>query len=372
MVLKEQVVDISCTLDVALAVGKGGSLFSWRTNTHPTDAEWQPAGANLPAVLLGRAVGSLEEARVPGLVQGSLAGKFVTSASAGRNHSTVVTEEGHVHTFGYSNALGHGEGVFEVPEPRVVEALRDAVIITAASAGDTHSLLLTEGGRVYSCGFGRFGALGHGNKDDVSVPQEIESIADFRVEFITTGTDSSFFLTEYGGVQSCGNNQFGNLGHPQAGAGRHRFCTVPAAVVAPPGVAFTRVVAGRSSRLLIDMTGAAWVCGGVVGTAGGGTLGPWDLEALLAGERAAAVELGAPVLLPGLAGGHGAVVGAAISDVNDDSEVALVLFADGTVVGCGQDRMGHGRAPRGRLPGADIPKVPFVTVKPMVLDSLHR
>ena len=125
---------------------------------------------------------------------------------------------------------------------------------------------------------------------------------------------------------------------------------MPAAVVAQPGVVFTRVVAGYNSTLLIDTTGAVWVCG------------------TGAFKAAVGAHVDTPTPLPGLAGGHGAVVGAAIS--GDGFEAALVLFSDGTVVGCGHDRDFWGVL--GRLPGAAVPEDPNETVAPTPLPALHR
>jgi alpha-tubulin suppressor-like RCC1 family protein len=99
---------------VALAVGKDGGLFSWSPNLpEPEEQHWEAQWLQWQAIKLGRPVDSVADARVPGLVEGSLLNRIVMSASAGYMHSTVVTEEGLMHTFGRGEqgGLGHGAEV---------------------------------------------------------------------------------------------------------------------------------------------------------------------------------------------------------------------------------------------------------------------
>ena len=56
--------------------------------------------------------------------------------------------------------------------PKLIEAL-SGVRVCAVSAGSDHTLFLTEGGRVYSCGSGGSGKLGHGNTELLDVPKAI-------------------------------------------------------------------------------------------------------------------------------------------------------------------------------------------------------
>ena len=47
---------------------------------------------------------------------------------------------------------------------------------TLEQARHAHSLFLTEDGKVYSCGLGDYGQLGHGNQEDQDVPKLIEAL----------------------------------------------------------------------------------------------------------------------------------------------------------------------------------------------------
>ena len=107
----------------------------------------------------------------------ALAGQKVVGAAAGYEHTVVWTEGGEVYTFGYGGwgRLGHGGEEHELV-PRVVEAVAGKKVV-GASAGVDHTVLWTEGGEVYTFGDGGYGELGHGGKGDELVPRVVEALA---------------------------------------------------------------------------------------------------------------------------------------------------------------------------------------------------
>src|SRR5690606_22144515 len=83
-------------------------------------------------------------------------------------YSFVLTEDGEVYSFGKSlyGILGHGNTNIQLT-PKKIEKFRDGATelsgaqlpkVTAVSAGQSHALLLTETGDVYSMGRGWSGA----------------------------------------------------------------------------------------------------------------------------------------------------------------------------------------------------------------------
>eukprot|EP00947_MAST-08B_sp_MAST-8B-sp1_P005310 g5310.t1 len=112
---------------------------------------------------------------------------------------------------GGSGQLGHGNTEIQFV-PKLIEAL-SGVRVSAVSAGYEHSLFLTEDGKVYSCGHGGFGKLGHGNRECQLVPKLIEALSGVRVCGVSTGEDHNLFVTEDGKVYSCGRGCYGTLGH---------------------------------------------------------------------------------------------------------------------------------------------------------------
>ena len=93
----------------------------------------------------------------------------VASVSAGNHHSLVLTDDGAVLSFGYGlHFLGHGDEVDQytsIVTPKVISELQ-GIRVVAVATGYYHSLVLTAAGEVFSFGYGRHGALGHGDVED--------------------------------------------------------------------------------------------------------------------------------------------------------------------------------------------------------------
>ncbi len=133
--------------------------------------------------------------------------------AVGSDYILALTETRAVLSFGKGGHghLGHGDK-FDQLEPKVIEALRD-VRVVAIAAGDSHSMVLTDEGKVLSFGKGLIGELGHGDQEDQLVPKVIEALGDRRVAAIAAGRFHSMVLTDKGAVLSFGKGKFGRLGH---------------------------------------------------------------------------------------------------------------------------------------------------------------
>jgi len=131
------------------------------------------------------------------------------AVSAGYDHSFVILANGDIYSFGANNAgqLGLGNTVHPITSPQKVSGISNVVAI---AAGAWHSLFLTSGGDVYSCGWGLGGALGHGNTSNQSSPKKITALSD--VAAIAAGDQHSLALLKNGDVYSFGRNPYGQLG----------------------------------------------------------------------------------------------------------------------------------------------------------------
>eukprot|EP00947_MAST-08B_sp_MAST-8B-sp1_P002200 g2200.t1 len=156
--------------------------------------------------------GNDEDQDVPKLIE-ALSGVRVCAVSAGGWHSLFLTEDGKAYSCGHGGLgqLGHGNQEHQ-DVPKLIEAL-SGVRVCAVSAGHRHSLFLTEDGKAYSCGHGQSGRLGHGNQERQLVPKLIEALSGVRVCAVSAGGDHSLFLTEDGKTYSCGYGRYGMLGH---------------------------------------------------------------------------------------------------------------------------------------------------------------
>ncbi|XP_076086369.1 regulator of chromosome condensation-like [Mytilus galloprovincialis] len=93
-----------------------------------------------------------------------------TKIQAGQHHTMLLDEEGKVYTIGRAEygRLGLGEKSGEMKEPTLVTKLSDKIIDIAA--GQSVSLALTADGTVYGWGMGTSRQLGTGDEEDVWEP----------------------------------------------------------------------------------------------------------------------------------------------------------------------------------------------------------
>lgn len=78
--------------------------------------------------------------------------------------------------------------------------------------GGKHSLILTNKGHIYACGFGSQGQLGLGQTDNKYEPVLVQSMLSKPVKMVAAGANHSLCLTQRGDVFSCGLNAKGQLG----------------------------------------------------------------------------------------------------------------------------------------------------------------
>lgn len=131
----------------------------------------------------------------PRLVE-SLLGKKPRQVSCGGFHTAVVTDDGHLYTFGGGEhgQLGHNDRVNKV-KPTLVQAL-EGVFVSQITCGWSHSVALTSKGKVYTWGNGDHGKLGHGSGRKVSVPNMVEKLKDYRVVRVASYNEHTAALVE--------------------------------------------------------------------------------------------------------------------------------------------------------------------------------
>ena len=159
--------------------------------------------------------GNTENVLVPQLVD-ALKYNRVVIIGACNVHSAAVTKNGELWTWGSGSCgrLGHGETKDEFL-PRVVKSLAGKRVVMV-KAGGSHTAVVTEEGDLFMCGWGLFGALGHGGTEDRLFPQLVEAIAGKRVVTIAMGDRHTAVITEAAGVRELwtwGGCETGQLGH---------------------------------------------------------------------------------------------------------------------------------------------------------------
>jgi alpha-tubulin suppressor-like RCC1 family protein len=139
----------------------------------------------------------------------------IVDVSAAKYHALAVTKEGKVFSWGNgrSGKLGNGSENSH-PEPVMIHSILKYKIIKIATS-ESHSLVLSEDGTVFSFGSDRFGQLGHGNNDSnrwISQPKRIELLKKETVIGIAAGDHHSLCYTDDGKVFAWGSNKNGQLG----------------------------------------------------------------------------------------------------------------------------------------------------------------
>lgn len=96
--------------------------------------------------------------------------------------------------------------------PVIIDAF-NSISITQISLGTSHTLALTNEGRLYSWGYGGDGRLGHGNTLDVLYPKLVETLINENIIEIKCGELHSAALTNEGKLYTWGLGSDGRLGH---------------------------------------------------------------------------------------------------------------------------------------------------------------
>ena len=191
-----------------------GVAFSWGAGHYLPGEQW----GHRHLSLLGQNQLSGPCCRVPTPIAG-LADVNVKEVAAGGMHTLLLSTCGRVWSCGIGKhgALGHGDthGTANCPAPVQIVGggLRQARAVQIA-AGDCHSLILSSAGHAYSFGWGSGGRLGHGDAKTRTAPQRIEALAEAGVLVlqVSGGDTHSLAVSESGEVYAWGRRSYGRLG----------------------------------------------------------------------------------------------------------------------------------------------------------------
>ncbi|XP_076136323.1 inhibitor of Bruton tyrosine kinase [Alosa pseudoharengus] len=124
------------------------------------------------------------------------------------------TDPTEVYTWG-NNAnftLGHGNHESR-HHPEIVDLFaRTGVYIKQVVLCKFHSVFLSQTGKVFTCGHGQGGRLGHGDEQTYLVPRMVEGLLCDYVSQVAAARDHTVVLTEEGNVYTFGLNRFHQLG----------------------------------------------------------------------------------------------------------------------------------------------------------------
>jgi len=221
------------------AVATDGRLWSWGDeDACPRANDEQPGFRAHETMHVPRA-----------LELASFGGSAVVSVTAGPMHSAAVTAAGELWTWG--RVLDGALGLDNIPSTQwLVRAPRrvgapDAPAFAGARAlmaacGFAHTVVLTDGGAVWTCGEAYYGALGDEEVEESLVPTRIDQarFGGHRVVCVAAGNGASMAVTAEGLLYSWGARGLGHGGLGvlvptvieatlPAGARAGRTCAIP-------------------------------------------------------------------------------------------------------------------------------------------------
>ena len=159
----------------------------------------------------------------PTAIGSALEGQAVKSVHAGPDFSACVTADGRLFTWGFDSygQLGLGRPTRIAAEPQQVIGLgfddtNGEAKVAGVACGENHMLVLTQSGEVWVQGMGREGQLGHGSRNDESVPFLLSDGKEFgghKVVSIAAGGAHSAAITDDGRVFMWGKGRAGQVAY---------------------------------------------------------------------------------------------------------------------------------------------------------------
>ena len=215
----------------------------------------------------GKQVGKpLEMLIVPSALQLPLVGgERVKGVAGGRAHSLALTSAGRVLSWG-SNGYGQcGRAVLQGEDylqARVVHDMGLEDIGVSVVAGQDHSLVVTQSGAVWGCGWGADGQTGLGHYNNSHRLTRLGGdISGERIVKVSCAADCVLALSEGGEVFCWGNSEYGQLSSVTS----EQQVNVPTHLPSPGG-RVVDIASGGTVCMLVTEGGKVWVWGwGILG-----------------------------------------------------------------------------------------------------------
>ena len=187
---------IACGVRHAALVTRQGEVFTWG----------EESGGRLGH-------GVVKDASQPRMIE-SLAASSIDFVVCGEFHTCAVTMTGELYTWGdgthNAGLLGHGSDVSHWIPKRVSGPL-EGLQVTSVTCGPWHTALVTSMGQLFTFGDGTFGALGHGDRENISYPKEVESLSGLRTIAVACGVWHTSAVVEVIVTQSSASISSGKL-----------------------------------------------------------------------------------------------------------------------------------------------------------------
>ncbi|KAL8096423.1 ultraviolet-B receptor UVR8 isoform X2 [Apium graveolens] len=192
----QDIVSVSCGADHSTAYSESSKqVYSWG---------WGDFGR------LGH--GNSTDVFIPQPIK-ALHGMPIKQIACGDSHCLAVSMEGEVHSWGRNQNGQLGLGTMEDSlVPQKVQAFQ-GIAVKMVAAGAEHTGAITEDGELYGWGWGRYGNLGLGDRNDRLVPEKVATVDDDKMVLIACGWRHTISVSSSGGLYTYGWSKYGQLGH---------------------------------------------------------------------------------------------------------------------------------------------------------------
>ncbi|PKA51694.1 Ultraviolet-B receptor UVR8 [Apostasia shenzhenica] len=244
---------VACGVKHAALVTRQGEVFTWG----------EESGGRL-----GHGVGT--DAIHPRLVE-SLSASTIDFVACGEFHTCAVSTSGELYTWGdgahKAGLLGHGTDISHWIPKRVSGPL-EGIHVASVSCGTWHTALIATTGRLFTFGDGTFGALGHGNRESVLYPREVESLMGLKTIAVSCGVWHTAAVVEVIVTQSSASSgklfTWGDGDKYRLGHGDKEPRLKPTCVPSLIDYNFHKLACGHSLTIGLTMSGNIFTMGSTV------------------------------------------------------------------------------------------------------------
>ncbi|PHU02670.1 hypothetical protein BC332_27921 [Capsicum chinense] len=173
---------------------------------------------------IGKSSGTRINAYIPKSLESSVV-LDVQNISCGNSHAMLVTKQGEVFSWGEEagGRLGHGAET-DISHPKLIKKFK-GMNVEVIACGEYHSCAVTSSGDLYTWGDGAksSGLLGHRSEVSHWIPKKVCGLMEgLRVSHVSCGTWHTALITSAGRLFTFGDGTFGALGH-----GDRSICITP-------------------------------------------------------------------------------------------------------------------------------------------------